>query len=107
MLLRPLLALALAVPLAAPAAPQPAAPVTVHISNFTFSPQVVRVKTGQSVTWVNDDDVPHSVVATDKSFRSKVLDTGERFAFAFAKPGEFAYFCGIHPHMTGKVIVTA
>jgi len=90
------------------AAPAPvAAPVTVKISNFTFGPKAVTVKVGQTITWTNEDDIPHTVVATDKSFRSKVLDTGQSFSFTFAKPGQFAYFCSLHPMMTGKIVVTA
>jgi len=93
---------------ARPAAPVAAAgPVAVHISNFTFGPKMVTVKVGQTVTWTNDDDIPHTVVATDKSFRSKVLDTGQSFSFTFAKPGQVAYFCSLHPMMTGKVTVAA
>jgi plastocyanin len=90
---------------AAPAAV--AGAVAVHISNFTFGPKVATVKVGQTVTWTNDDDIPHTVVATDKSFRSKVLDTGQSFSFTFTKPGQVAYFCSLHPMMTGKVTVTA
>lgn len=90
---------------AAPAAA--AGPVAVHISNFTFGPKAATVKVGQTVTWTNDDDIPHTVVATDKSFRSKVLDTGQSFSFTFTKPGQVAYFCSLHPMMTGKVTVTA
>lgn len=93
---------------ARPAAPAAAAgPVAVHISNFTFGPKAATVKVGQTVTWTNDDDIPHTVVATDKSFRSKVLDTGQSFSFTFTKPGQVAYFCSLHPMMTGKVTVTA
>ncbi len=87
------------------AAPSPAA--TVHIGNFTFNQPVLTVRRGTTVTWINDDDIPHTVVAKDVTFKSKVLDTGERFSFTFAKSGQFAYFCSIHPHMTGKVIVKA
>ena len=83
------------------------APVTVKIANFTFAAPLVTVPAGTTVTWVNDDDIPHTVVADDKSFRSKVLDTGDRFAFTFAKPGTYGYFCSIHPHMTGKIVVKA
>ena len=90
---------------AAPAAA--AGPVAVHISNFTFGPKMVTVKVGQTVTWTNDDDIPHTVVATDRSFRSKVLDTGQSFSFTFTRPGQVAYFCSLHPMMTGKVTVTA
>ena len=97
----------LALVLAAPALPAPQAAPIVHISNFTFAPQALRIRAGQTVTWVNDDDIPHTVTAVDHSFRSKVLDTGDRFSFTFAKPGNVAYFCSLHPHMTGKVTVTA
>lgn len=93
-------------PAAKPAA-APAGPVAVHISNFTFGPKIATVKVGQTITWTNDDDIPHTVVATDKSFRSKVLDTGQSFSFTFTKAGQFAYFCSLHPMMTGKVVVTA
>jgi plastocyanin len=93
---------------ARPAAPAAAAgPIAVHISNFTFGPKMVTAKVGQTVIWTNDDDIPHTVVATDKSFRSKVLDTGQSFSFTFTKPGQIAYFCSLHPMMTGKVAVTA
>jgi plastocyanin len=91
---------------AAPAAPVTAAPA-VHISNFTFAPALLKVRVGQTVTWTNDDDIPHTVTANDHSFKSKVLDTGEHFSFTFTKVGLVSYFCSLHPHMTGKVMVTA
>ena len=83
----------------------PAAATAVHIANFTFSPATITVKAGTTVTWTNDDDIPHTVVETSGAFRSKVLDSGEHFSFTFVKAGEFHYFCSIHPHMTGIVIV--
>ncbi|HEX5181617.1 MAG TPA: cupredoxin family copper-binding protein [Allosphingosinicella sp.] len=89
----------------APAQPAPAA-VIVKIGNFTFGPQAITVAAGTTVTWINQDDIPHTVVSDDRtSFRSKVLDTGDRFSFTFARPGSFGYFCSIHPHMVGKVVV--
>ena len=82
-------------------------PVTVKIGNFVFNPVDLAVPVGTTVTWVNEDDVPHTVVSDDKaSFRSKVLDTDEKFSFTFTKAGSYPYFCSIHPHMTGKVTVT-
>jgi amicyanin len=81
------------------------APSVVTIGNFTFAAPVLTVPVGATVTWVNGDDVPHTVVATDKSFRSKVLDTDDRFAVTFTRAGTYDYFCSIHPHMTGKVVV--
>lgn len=83
-------------------------PVTVKIDNFAFAPQVVTVAPGSTVTWINEDDAPHTVVADDgKSFRSKVLDTGDSFSFTFTTEGTWGYFCSVHPHMTGKVVVKA
>ena len=82
-----------------------ASAATVKIANFTFQAPIVTVKRGATVTWTNDDDIPHTVTADDKSFKSRVLDSGQSFSFTFAKPGEFGYFCSLHPHMTGKVIV--
>jgi plastocyanin len=83
------------------------APAIVKIGNFTFGPEVLTVAPGTTVTWVNEDDIPHTVAASDKSFRSKVMDTDDRFSMTFAKPGTYEYFCSIHPHMTGKVVVKA
>jgi plastocyanin len=91
----------------APRPSQATAAPAVHISNFTFGPALLKVKVGQTVTWTNDDDIPHTVVAVDHSFKSKVLDTGEHFTFTFTKAGLFPYFCSLHPHMTGKIMVTA
>ena len=88
------------------AAPAPAA-AAVSIENFTFKNPVVTVKVGTTVTWTNADDIPHTVVSKTGLFKSKVLDTGDRFSFTFAKAGQFGYFCSLHPHMTGTVVVKA
>jgi plastocyanin len=79
----------------------------VKIDNFTFGPAALTVPVGTTVTWTNKDDIPHTVVSTDdpKAFKSKVLDTDEKFSFTFSKAGTYPYFCSIHPKMTGKVIV--
>jgi len=86
---------------------QEKAPMEVKIDNFSFAPATLTLAAGTTVTWTNRDDIPHTVVSTDdpKTFKSKVLDTDEKFSFTFSKPGTFAYFCSIHPKMTGKVIV--
>jgi plastocyanin len=82
------------------------APATeVKIDNFSFGPAAIAVAAGTTVTWTNHDDIPHTVVADDKSFKSKVLDTDEKFSYTFTKPGTYSYFCSIHPKMTGKVVV--
>ena len=77
----------------------------VKIDNFSFGPGTLTVPVGTTVTWTNRDDIPHTVVSTDKVFKSKVLDTDEKFSFTFSKPGTFEYFCSIHPKMTGKIVV--
>jgi plastocyanin len=77
----------------------------VSIENFTFNPPELTIKPGTTVTWKNADDIPHSVVENETKFRSKALDTGETFSMTFADAGEVNYFCGLHPHMKGKIIV--
>jgi plastocyanin len=90
--------------LAAGAQSMPAA-MEVKIDNFSFGPAELTVRAGTTVTWTNRDDIPHTVVSTDKVFKSKVLDTDEKFSFTFSTAGTFPYFCSIHPKMTGKIVV--
>ncbi len=79
----------------------------VGIDNFVFNPQQLTVKAGTAVTWTNRDDIPHTVTSKTGVFRSKALDTDDTFSFTFATPGTFAYFCALHPHMTGMIVVEA
>ena len=83
------------------------APVTVAIDNFTFNPQNLTVKAGATVRWTNQDDIPHAVAAVNKQFRSKTLDTDDAYSFTFTTPGRYEYFCSLHPHMTGTIVVEA
>lgn len=78
---------------------------SVHIDKFTFAPQEITITRGTTVTWVNDDDIPHAIATSNKAFRSKAMDTEDKFSFTFNQPGTYAYFCSLHPHMQGKVIV--
>jgi plastocyanin len=84
-----------------------AADAMVKIDNFTFAPKSVAVKAGTTVTWDNEDDIPHTVASSAKLFKSKVLDTGGTFSFTFTTPGVYEYFCSLHPHMTGTIVVEA
>jgi len=93
----------LAAALPSSAAEQAAAAVA--IDNFTFNPQRITVKAGTAVTWTNNDDIPHAVAASDRSFKSKVLDAGDSYTFTFVTPGNYQYFCSLHPHMTGTIVV--
>ena len=80
----------------------------VKIDNFSFEPATLTVTPGTTVTWVNQDDVPHNVVSSEgKTLKSPVLDTDQKFSYTFDKPGTYPYYCGIHPRMTGKVVVQA
>jgi plastocyanin len=82
-----------------------AANAEVKIDNFSFGPQTITVPVGATVTWINHDDIPHTVVSTDGVFNSRVRDTDEKFSFTFAKAGTYPYYCSVHPKMTGKVVV--
>jgi len=84
---------------AAPSGPE------VTIDNFMFTPATLIVKVGTAITWINHDDIPHTVVSDDKTFKSRALDTDEKFTFTPTKPGTYSYFCSIHPKMVGKVVV--
>jgi plastocyanin len=78
----------------------------IKIDNFTFAPGSLTVAPGTTVQWLNRDDIPHTVVSEDKTtFKSKALDTDDKFSHTFTKPGSYSYFCSIHPKMTGKIIV--
>jgi plastocyanin len=80
--------------------------VEVKIDNFSFGAMKLSVSAGTTVTWINNDDVPHTVVSEDKTtFRSKALDTGDKFSYTFTKPGEYPYFCSVHPKMVAEVVV--
>lgn len=77
----------------------------IKIDNFAFAPQTITVSAGTTMTWINHDDIPHSVVEKNTLFHSKALDTNDSYSFTFKQAGSYDYFCGLHPHMTGKIIV--
>ncbi|HEY3918482.1 MAG TPA: cupredoxin family copper-binding protein [Stellaceae bacterium] len=95
--------------LAPPPATQLAAtaPNAITVDNFAFAPAAMTVRAGTTVTWTNRDDELHTVVSADdpKLFKSGPLDTGDSFSVTFAKPGTYKYYCSIHPHMVGTVVV--
>lgn len=84
-------------------APSTNAGNTVSIKNFSFNPAALTVKKRQTVVWVNNDAVAHSIKAS--AFNSGILNTGQSFSFTFNQAGSFNYSCGIHPTMKGKIIV--
>jgi len=79
--------------------------VEIKIDNFSFMPGDITVPVGTTVTWVNHDDVPHTVRTPDGTIKSKALDTDDKFSMTFDKPGTYEYFCSIHPKMTSKIVV--
>ena len=78
---------------------------TAKIDNFTFVPARLTVKAGTTVTWRNEDDIPHTVTSAARLFRSKALDTDDSFSFTFTEPGIYEYFCSLHPRMTATIVV--
>lgn len=88
-----------------PAAAAATSTVTVDIKSFAFTPKEITVAPGTRVVWTNRDDTPHTVTATDHSFASAGLDTGDTFEHTFGAEGDFAYLCTVHPYMTGVVHV--
>jgi plastocyanin len=91
--------------LAGSAGEKNASATQVKIDNFSFGPATVTFPSGTTITWTNNDDVPHVVSSDDKMFKSKALDTDDRFSFTFTKPGTYNYYCAIHPKMVAKIVV--
>jgi plastocyanin len=100
----------------APSSPAPAGPTvmptpapspvsTIHIKNFAYVPDTVTIHPGSTVRFVEDDETPHTVTATDHSFDSGNLNQKDRWSHAFAKEGTYTYFCAYHPYMKGSIIV--
>ena len=100
-------AVAATLPAASARAAETEVKIEVKIDNFAFAPQRIVVQAGTTVTWTNADDATHTVVSTTKLFKSSALDTADKFSFTFATPGTYEYFCSLHPHMTGTVVVEA
>ena len=94
-------------PAATPDSAEHARAAQVVIDNFAFAPNVLTVPAGTVLSWLNEDDAPHTVIGTDAGspIKSQPLDTGEAYSIALTKPGTYRYFCSLHPHMTGTVIV--
>ena len=78
---------------------------TAKIDNFTFVPARLTVKAGTTVTWRNEDDIPHTIASAARLFKSKALDTDDSFSFTFTEPGTYEYFCSLHPRMTATIVV--
>ena len=90
----------------APTAAAQGKTMTVSIKGFAFNPPNATVAPGTTVTWVNDDQAPHTATANDGAFDSGTLQPGQSYSFVFDKPGTYAYHCNIHPDMTGTITVS-
>lgn len=77
----------------------------IRVDNFTFAPDTLTVAVNSTVTWVNKDDIPHVIASNDGVFKSKALDTDQKYSYTFSKAGTYPYYCSIHPKMVGKVVV--
>ena len=82
-----------------------ASPMEVRVDNFTFGPDTLTVPANSTVTWINKDDVPHVIASNDGVFKSKALDTDDKYSYTFSKAGTYPYYCSIHPKMVGKIVV--
>ncbi|MFC5526222.1 cupredoxin family copper-binding protein [Rhodanobacter ginsengisoli] len=82
-------------------------PQVVEIIRMAFSPGDMTVRLGTRVTWINRDQIPHTVTSRDKGgvLSSQGLDTGDSYSYTFTRPGDYAYFCAVHPFMKGVVHV--
>ena len=99
------LLLILATACASAAEPAPVGPASVEITKFAFAPKEITIAPGTRLVWINHDETPHTISASDKGFVSKAIDTDDRFERVFASEGDFSYFCTLHPFMTGIVHV--
>ena len=78
----------------------------IEIKDFAFNPQILTVKSGEKITWINRDEEPHTVVSVEKQFKkSTALDTDQEFTITAGAPGTYTYFCSVHPKMTGTIVV--
>ena len=78
----------------------------IEIKDFAFNPQTITVKSGETVTWINRDEEPHTIVSVGKQFKkSTALDTDQEFTLTVGAPGTYDYFCSVHPKMTGTIVV--
>jgi plastocyanin len=80
---------------------------TIEIQNYAFVPNTLTVAVGTEVTWVNQDNDPHTVKSDPAAdvLKSPALDTNDKYSFTFTKPGVYKYFCTLHPHMQGEIVV--
>ena len=78
----------------------------IEIKDFAFNPQILTVKSGEKITWINRDEEPHTVVSVEKQFKkSTALDTDQEFTVTAGAPGTYTYFCSVHPKMTGTIVL--
>jgi plastocyanin len=80
-------------------------PAQISVDNFTFAPNTLTVPVNSTVTWVNKDDIPHVIASNDGLFKSKALDTDDKYSYTFNKAGTYAYYCSVHPKMVGTIVV--
>lgn len=104
--------LAIAVLVATPpvTAQSPESGATVTIQTFQFRPSPIEVRAGTQVTWVNQDDIRHTVTSgipenRDGRFNASLAGKGAQFSFTFSQPGTYSYFCDRHQHMRGQIQV--
>jgi len=80
---------------------------SVQIAGFAFAPQAITVTAGDSITWTNQDEAPHTVTTSSgpQTISSPSLSKGQSFTFRFTVPGTYSYYCAVHPDMRAQVVV--
>jgi plastocyanin len=84
-----------------------AASAAVSIGDGSFGPAALTIAVGDTVTWTNNDDSPHTVTAENGPFDSGNVDPGGTFTFTFTQAGTYGYVCRYHGEMRATIIVTA
>lgn len=78
----------------------------VHIKDFLYGPKLLRARTNEAITFVNDDAEPHTVTATSSSFDSGPIDSGAMWVHRFSRAGRYSYICRFHPYMRAQIVVS-
>ena len=78
---------------------------TVVIEGTRFEPQTLSVRRGETVVWINKDPFPHTATALNGGFDSKNIEPSKSWRYKAKKPGEFPYFCTLHPMMKATLRV--
>ncbi len=78
-----------------------------NMQNFAYQTSNIQVRAGTTVTWTNQDNVPHSVTFKNGMKDSGLMYQGQSFSYTFNTPGTYQYYCTVHPNMVATVTVVS